>query len=133
MKMNQNEEVTRTLIFDANDRQYRFETDDEMQERTTKAKLGDPHRGSSWKKLVILEMNQYNDSWDQIQELHVEVARYGVEDEEEEFLDPNKIKEQFGIEWYDVLHQFYRWDPTEECRFHIWTKYVKYTLLLVQI
>ena len=105
---------------------YRFETDEEMKERIAKDKLGKKSdRGYSWKDLVILEMTYHDDSWDQIIEIRVKSEEYEEsvkEDDEYKYPDPNKIKEQFDIEWYDLLWEDYNSDPAEKWKFHIWTK-----------
>lgn len=124
---------TRTLIFDSYvdidnedyEPRYRFETDDEVEERIAKAKLGKHmrKRGDSWKERIIVEMNEHNDSWDQIEKIEVKIAEEEQKHyENDKHVDPNKIKEQFGIEWYDVLQKINFWDPTDIWVFQIWTK-----------
>lgn len=112
-------EHTRILIFDNDDNIYRFETDNEIKERIARDKLKRSDKGSSWKERIVNEMKEHNDSWNQIQKIEVKCSELF---ENEEYADPNKIKEQFDVEWYDILPQYLEWDPTTEWVFHIWTK-----------
>lgn len=107
---------------------YRFETDEEMKERIAKDKLGkDSDRGRSWKERIVDEMKEHNDSWNQVIAIQVkceECEKYEKEYESDgyKYPNPNKIKEQFDIEWYDVLWNEYKIERAEEWKFHIWTK-----------
>ena len=116
-------EHTRTLIYDPDFRRsayFRFETNDELKTRIAKRNLGYEYKKHSWKELVILEMNKHYDDWDYVQKIQVKYSN-SKRDENEGYPDPNEIERLFGIAWYDILHEYYRWSPTEEWKFCIWT------------
>ena len=102
---------------------YRFETDEEMRKRIAKLQIEGPDdRQKVWKQEIIEVMEEYNDSWDQIEEIKVKLNPPGWYNPNREYKypDPNKIVEQFDIEWYDI--QWEEGDPPDHWSFYIWTK-----------
>ena len=68
-------------------------------------------------------MKKYNDSWDQIIEIKVQVRKDIDNDEildiKDITIDPNVIKLQLGVEWYNIKWEGY--EPPFYWRFNIWT------------
>ena len=126
-------EHSRTLISDEVEegkplytRYYRLETDEEMKERIARDKLDRNERGRSWKEMIIEEMKEHEDSWDQIENIEVRPDSYILSEK----VNPNDIDVEFSnqdIKWYDIPFDHYGCDIPEGWPFTIWTKNRVYT------